>query len=924
MKFQRLTVLLPCHSLEDMSLKRDAYHADGVLAAWSILWHPALIAAAQATPSWVSASMPPEDVDGSLITIPGAADSDLSYDWRERAELSEGLLIGQADRQVMLETALGALDECPPVDPELAADFQALGLCYLYVELLTRQLRYMSNLDEATLQNRTLSAANAAVQGDVDTARSDLQAAFDLLNEAREYFYPVESHLIDLTLVAPSTTGEELRAELARPIPTNLLISGQTLDHLATEEPQTLAALREALGAGRATLVGGEWSESMLPMLAPESMADDLRRGLEVYQRHLGLRPTIFGRRRFGLTPALPQILQRFGFTGCLHFTLDDGRFPTGNQSRVRWTGFDDTSIEALARVPVDANSAETFLRISERLGEALDADHSPTMVFAHWPGQAASWFADMARIASHTAALGRFVDLNEHMTSASAGQSVRHPVDHYKAPYLRQAVAADRVDPLSRHARYWQRRAMLQTWQANRVMQAAAGADASPAPPPDLAAAIDDCLDAVDLATAEAGLDQRLAEGVQQSARALAKRLTRESASTALATLEINPGLGARRQVPGMGYVWTKTTRQAAAPGRPSRLAFWQRWRKSAAPLAEANVLRNEHLEVKINPQTGAIQTVLDFTPRGNRLGQQLALRMAEYQGYNDGWHEEMYTPTSTTYTYSIMAADEVLVTSPGPDFGEIRSRGRMVDRENNVQARFVQTVRLRRGSRLLELDIELDPQWTLESDAWRSYCCVRFAWGDETAELFRSVNGVLRPTEAKQFEAAEFFEIRSGKSRTTIFPGGLPYHRRQGLRMLDTLLAVQGETQRKFRLAVGFDLLHPAVTAAEFLAPELRVPDLPAPAETSAGLFQLDARSVVATRWEPVVEGGQPVGFRVHLLETEGRKVSAGLKCVREVKRAARLEGDGQPGAALAVEAGRIAVEMRPHEWLWLEGRW
>ena len=36
---------------------------------------------------------------------------------------------------------------------------------------------------------------------------SSLQSAFDLLHQAREYFYPVQTHLLDLTLVAPSTLG---------------------------------------------------------------------------------------------------------------------------------------------------------------------------------------------------------------------------------------------------------------------------------------------------------------------------------------------------------------------------------------------------------------------------------------------------------------------------------------------------------------------------------------------------------------------------------------------------------------------------------------------------------------------------------------------------------------------------------------------
>lgn len=922
MKFQRLTVLLPCHSLEDLSLKRDAYQSDGLLAAWSMLWHPALIASAQSAPGWMSASSPPEDVDGALIAIPAAADSELSYDWRERAEMGEGFLVAQADRDAMLESALAMLDDCPQVDAELVADFQALGLCYFYVELLTRQLRYMSNLDESTLQNRALSAANAAVAGDVETARSDLQAAFDLLNEAREYFYPNEAHLVDLTLVAATTIGKELRAELAWPFPTNLLMSGQTLDRLAAEEPETLAALKTVVAEGRATIIGGAWSEPMLPMLSPESIAADLRRGLACYEHHLGMRPTIFGRRRFGLTPALPQILERFGFTSCLHFTLDDGRFPTGNQSRVQWTGLDDTPIEALARVPYDASSAETFLRIPERLGEGMDVDHSPTMILAHWPGQAASWLDDLTRIANLTPALGRFVNLGEHMRESSAGQSVRHAVDHYRSPYLRQAVAADQRDPLSRHVRYWQRHSTLDAWQAADTMLAAAGGKPQQLAPAELADRIDACLEATDLEAAEQGLDQQLAAGLQASTQRLAAQLAGKSPA-APATLKINPCVTTRHGVPGMGYAVPGRMEASAPSNALSRLAFWKR-RTSARPLAENHVLRNEHLEVTFNPRTGAVKSVLDRMPTGNRLGQQLAVRMAEYQDSSEMWHEDMYNNASTGYTYSIMAADELQVTSAGPDYGEIRCRGRMVDRENRTLAGFVQTVRLRRGSRLLEFDIELDPQWALEADPWRSYCCARFAWNDETAELRRSVNLVSRVTDAKQFEAPQFFEIRSGQSRTTIFTGGLPYHRRQGLRMLDVLLAVHGETQRKFRLGVGFDLPRPMLAAAEFLAPELSLDHVPTPSSPSGGLFQLDARGVLVTHWEPVIESGQVVGFRVHLLETEGRKVSGGLRCVRPIKKALRLDGAGGVGPALPMDADRVGLEIGPHEWMWIEGRW
>ena len=41
MNYTDLTVLLPCHSLEDFPLYHEGAEADGLLAAWSALWHPA-------------------------------------------------------------------------------------------------------------------------------------------------------------------------------------------------------------------------------------------------------------------------------------------------------------------------------------------------------------------------------------------------------------------------------------------------------------------------------------------------------------------------------------------------------------------------------------------------------------------------------------------------------------------------------------------------------------------------------------------------------------------------------------------------------------------------------------------------------------------------------------------------------------------
>ena len=150
MNINRLLVLLPCHSLENLEIDRSAAEAEQVLSAWTALYHPSLIAAAHAMPGWKSAYNA-QELSESLVIVPECSESHLPEDWLAEADASGAAVLRNiADRETLVAAALKRLDEeSPPVDPELAADFLALGYCHLMVELLTRKLRYMSNLDES-------------------------------------------------------------------------------------------------------------------------------------------------------------------------------------------------------------------------------------------------------------------------------------------------------------------------------------------------------------------------------------------------------------------------------------------------------------------------------------------------------------------------------------------------------------------------------------------------------------------------------------------------------------------------------------------------------------------------------------------------------------------------------------------------------
>ena len=918
MPLNRLLTLLPCQSLEDLDLQRKERDAEQLLAAWSALWHPALLAGAKKVPSWQSAESPPSEPERNLIIVPNCCEELLPNGWFAQAEATGGCVLRNLQRRdEIVAAALQHVDGNPSaVDANLAADFLAFGFCHFQVELLTRKLRYTSNLDAAALEMSALAAAAAAVGGDTDAAKQHLQAAFDRLHEAREYFYSNETRLLDLTLVASTTLGEPLRRELAAGRPCNLLISGKVLEEMADREPATLDALCQALTAGTATVIGGEYDEFPLPLLGPEAIATHLSRGLSAYEKYLHKRPAVFGRRRFGLMPTLPQILRRAGFNAAFHCTLDDGQFPTGEQSRVQWEGIDGTLIESLAAVPIDAVRSEPFLAMPEK-SVNINLDYTPTLVFAHWPGRSSIWYDDLRRIVAYSSVLGKFSTVASYFSeTSSVGQSGRFLPDEYHPPYLQQDVSAGRRDPISHWTRYFYRRAKFEAFEALETCVRLAAAstrceEAVAALPTRVDAfSIDNSLLADE--NANAALDKELASRLDRSLADFAQSLAGKSASERRGCLMVNPCSfpqafpypaprpQSQVSIPALGFVWLDPREAESAPAAQKKWFGFVK-PKTEPPLGEENTLRNEFCEIHFDPHTGAIRSISDYHSRDPRLAQQIALRLPHGGD------------PAAEANYSIMAADKLTVTSPGPTMGEMVCRGRLLDREGRQLAGFRQTTRLWRACRVVEILIELDIERQPGANPWDSYYAARFAWKDETA-IYRGVGLANVPTELKQIESPHFIDVRRNKQRTTLLCGGLPYHRRFG-RKLDTLLAVQGETARSFRLGIAIDPPHPMSAALSFLSPPLVLSDHPSPPSTVGWFFHLDCRNVVATHWEPL-----PDGFRVRLLETDGRDVQLGLRCFRAVASARTIGCDNSP-SNLTVEGDRVVVPLRPHKWLDVE---
>jgi alpha-mannosidase len=926
MKLTDLIVLLPCHSLEDFPTYHAGEEAEGLLAAWTALWHPSLVATALKTPAWRRADEPPTPEAGMLLVVPTVVYHELESDYTERAAAAGAVLIqGLHRRQEIIERALAAILPLPEgegivttVSPELTSDFLAVGLAYLLTELLTRRMRYMSNLDETAFQDAVLAAATAATTGDEAHARDRLRRACEMLYEARAHFYPVDTYLVDLTLVASTTLGSSLRQELAGTEPINLLAASEVIDEMAQREPSSLAAVRERLEAKTLTVIGGEYREAELPLFPLEEILAELEAGHRAYEEHLGLRPEVFGRRRAGLTPALPQVLRGLGYKGALHFTLDDGRFPQADRSKALWEGTSATAIDAIGRAPLDASQPASVLSLVEKLGESMDYDFVSMLSFAHWPAMTSEYYDDLRRICKYAPVLGKFITLDEFFTSTdSAGAFSKFNPDEYRSPYLKQAVAGGTADPLSTHVR---RRQAEQLHAAAATLTTLASLlaqqDNTPAQKEEyvLAAAQQSLAAALCSPKATAANGVLLVNPLSFTRRALVDVSSLGSLPAVggpIVALDEDTAQTAIVDVPGFGFAWI-------GPGT----VVVKKHAKPRKPIAREHMLVNELCEVTIHTETGGIRSIRDLTARGNRLSQQIAMRLGSPAPMPAG----LWRDPDEGIRYSEMVAESIEITSNSTVAGEITSRGRLLHPEGRELAAFVQTTRLVAEWAAVEIEIELAPHEEPSADAWSSYYACRFAWPDDLEEIRRSVHGASFATELKRLEAPDYVEIIGGKTRTAILTGGLPYHLRVGPRMLDSLLVVRRETARRFRLGIALENPQPWQAAAEFTSPSPVVAGLcPTPSGTPSGwLFHLDVRHVMATHWATLVEDGRVNGFQVRLLEFGGHGGSVTLRTFRDVASAQRMTLAGERAEELPVEGDRIRIEISAHEWLQLEARW
>ncbi len=110
MPLQRLIIVQPCYSLEDLPRNLDDDSAADYHACWTALWHPAFLKSVPNLPEWKRSDSSSLDVRDSLIVVPTASASHIDTTLRERIDLQENVILNsKGDRNANLQAIAEAL-----------------------------------------------------------------------------------------------------------------------------------------------------------------------------------------------------------------------------------------------------------------------------------------------------------------------------------------------------------------------------------------------------------------------------------------------------------------------------------------------------------------------------------------------------------------------------------------------------------------------------------------------------------------------------------------------------------------------------------------------------------------------------------------------------------------------------------------------
>ncbi|MCC9640949.1 hypothetical protein LOC71_01595 [Rhodopirellula sp. JC740] len=731
-----------------------------------------------------------------------------------------------------------------------ADDFFALAYTWWQVQVLTRRLRYTSNLDQIYFETRVVDAAIAWCGGDADSAADALHDCFDALAEERDHYFASDPSLVDLTLLTPSTLPKFLADNQDRDpagsdaeesilaTPRNVLVDETLAQSLLGDDAPTREAFQTALaGDDLAWCGGGPEANLCYDELSCDQLEEALRHSIAAAEEATG-QPMIVHARLGGSTPG--------EVVAALACHKHDGQSTSQCRGLIpidflNGTGFGDEAkvilgesgheIEALTAKPIDTTDEASFLTLGTRLGEAIDSGEIATALLVHWPGGRCDSFDDLKRAATWTLALGKFWKIDDYFVDGehpyhhgSSSVSKPSPTERLRAgaiamqeatAKLRQSVETQALRDLHGLSLLANPKASSDPSAAN--FAASLGlADGKPATSPN--ANSDD-------ATKSQPTEQALIINAHPVASrdSVVVKGKMSSRDKSIFHAQLSKGnTHAIVDVPAWGYRWVSTL---AKPNEPSthsgnnegddpRLVRWAKqlgrsMGRGPSPIVDGHRLVNEFMELNLSPDHGGIQGVYSGKVRGNRLSTRVE-----------------FSSKKKDHTPLVCKCDSIRTLENGTLRGVIAMRGTVERPDSGQTLAWQSEVELSRGSRLVRYRIRFkmasDDATPSELD-WINHPVLKMAFPGTAPVIRTIVREKLHRTSARRFIAPLGFVHEEDDCRTLIATHGNALHRRSEDRFCETLLplAAASATTEGFtpwyEFSFGFDVPHPIDSAME-----------------------------------------------------------------------------------------------------------
>lgn len=915
MNFEQLLVVLPCHSLEDFPTHETGQSAANLLASWTAIWHPDLIALTGRAPGWVSQDFVDRDLANTLIIVPEIC-ANLSTDFDEAANNKSAKFVdGQPTRAEIYRHACfdGLINRSS--NQELTDDFFAIGYSYLQIQIMTRQLRYSTTLNSEEFDQRLLAAVHSWKNESSDSARSKLASCFDLLLEEKNNFYPTEPSLIDLVLVPPSG---KLKKQLQTSHKTNFCLAGQSISNIRNHSPENFEQLESGIKDKKIDFAVSQEFELPTQLVSIESIMNQIRQAQQLAEINLGAASQTYCGYHSGLNPQLPNVLDQLGFESAVHAAFSGGTISNTSSPTINWQGLEGTTIPALSTPPIDANSSDGFLKLGLTIGEMLDGYHHCQLLFAHWPGRVCESFGDLVRTMKYGSVFGKFVTFSEYNSCIyDSGFSDTFEAEDYKSPFLDSAWQQKEVDPISRWIDYWRSYYDLRSLANFQVMSKLAKLESGKPVKKEEFDAIRSELESIvcqkkSMQMVRSKIDELVSESH------LIPQYNLEVQNQSFEGVVINPT--------GRPKVWR--SRNASDSKAIIVNSFGVLTPATQLGLIERNApslivdsphdippsLRNDFFEIQFDQNTGGIKSVNRHEKRGNLFSQQLAFRLSQ------SVFEHGYPRQRSRYTQ--MSANEWHHSETEKSVASVTSKGMLFDDENPY-AEYEQTVSIGRHDRKIHFDVKVDLLSDLTGPPWRNYLANRIAWVSEDAELYRSENEVSDRVYQEKFTAPQFVEIRDEDASLAFLGGGISFHRRSHRRMIDNLLIIEGEQQRRFRFAVSVDAPTAIGAAIDYLTPSYFLP-MEQESNQSGWLFHLNCKNVILTSMEPVIsQDGQLAGIKLRLQESEGRPGELTIRCPFKIGTAVRIKLSDEEICELQHDQDSVQCNFLAYQYFQIEIR-